>query len=68
MSDEIDRASDLEQSSRDYAIESARQYKSPVATGLCLFCSAEVASGMRWCNTECRNDYERYSEKPRLHW
>lgn len=67
--DPLDITSDLEQAERDHAIQSARNYKSPVATGLCLNCSAEVAYGMRWCNSDCRNDWERYSEEPsRVNW
>lgn len=67
MSDEIDRAREYEQVQRDYLIESARRYKSPVATGLCLYCSSEVSNGLRWCNSDCRNDYERL-EPSRLEW
>lgn len=62
-----DLASDLEQAERDYAIQSARNYRSPIATGLCLYCSSEVGSGMRWCNSDCRNDWERI-EPAKLGW
>ena len=67
MSDELDRASDLEQAERDHAIASARNYKAVVATGLFLYCSSEVSDGKRWCNADCRDDWEN-SEPARLGW
>lgn len=67
LTDPLDIASDLEQAERDYAINAARNYKSPVATGLCLNCSAEVSAGRRWCDKSCADDWESH-EQPRLGW
>lgn len=30
----------------------------PEATGFCLYCDEPVAPGLRWCNAECRNDWQ----------
>jgi hypothetical protein len=31
----------------------------PNATGFCLFCGEPLAAGLRWCDTDCRDDWER---------
>ena len=54
MSDEIDRASDVEQIQRDSAIANARYSKTTiVSTGECLQCEAELSDGRRWCDFDC---------------
>ncbi len=30
-----------------------------VATGECLFCEAPVPAGRRWCDADCRDDWEK---------
>ena len=38
---------------------SARKPAAPPATGACLWCDAPLADGRRWCDTDCRDDWER---------
>lgn len=60
MSDEIDRASDVEQIQRDSAIYRARQAKTTiVSTGKCLHCDAELDDERRWCDEWCRDDWQK---------
>lgn len=59
MSDIFDQASDREQLERDLAIASARKPSaSAQATGHCLWCNAQIEQGKRWCDAECREDWE----------
>jgi hypothetical protein len=39
----------------------------PEATGECLFCGQPVVDGRRWCDVECRNDWEREAQRTRRH-
>lgn len=37
-----------------------RKHTAPSATGLCLNCDADLSdSGRRWCDTDCRDDWEK---------
>lgn len=35
----------------------------PEATGSCLWCGVEVAAGARWCDRECRDDWEQAARR-----
>ena len=68
MSDIFDQASDREQLERDLAIASARKpLASTQATGHCLWCNAALEQGKRWCDAECREDWELDQESRRRH-
>lgn len=56
--DAFERASKLEAQSRAIAI-AARREAGPPATGHCAFCGEPVADGLRWCDTDCRDDWQR---------
>jgi len=59
MADAIDKACDREQLDRDLAIARARNSQSAAkATGRCLSCNAALEQGKRWCDAECREDWE----------
>jgi hypothetical protein len=38
----------------------------PAATGECLFCEYPLAEGMRWCDANCRSDWERIENAKRM--
>jgi len=60
MSREHDQASDIEQLARDTSLLAARNYESKAkATGKCLNCFEPLASGLRWCNKDCAEDWEK---------
>lgn len=57
--DIIDRANDLADEERARLV--AASSKAPPAaacTGRCLNCAEKVKKGKRWCNAECREDWE----------
>ena len=62
MADQFDRASDLEmlnlQSSLNLHKTQAALQKKIEATGLCLYCGEDLPEGVRWCNAECRDEWE----------
>ena len=58
MTDDFDKASDLEQHDRDEAIKYIRSHqKSIESNGFCLNC--HELSKKRFCDIDCRNDYEK---------
>lgn len=68
MTDIFDRASDLEQKERESAIASARKpLVSARETGHCLWCNAKLIQGKRWCDSECREDWELEQESRKRH-
>jgi len=60
MADELDRASDYEELERLSAFNkvSKRPLKEAEATGYCLYCGEGLSNNLRWCNAECRDDWE----------
>lgn len=65
MQDDFDRASDLEQTVRDFAIERVRsQNQNLKSTGFCLNC--KEPSKKRFCDIDCRNDYEKRHHENRI--
>ena len=52
-----DTATRHEELRREIALRE-RKPEGPAATGLCLFCSEPVPPGHRWCDTDCRDDWE----------
>jgi hypothetical protein len=46
------------------AIESAIRYRKPAPPqegGKCLWCAEELPLERRFCNAECRDDYQKYA-------
>lgn len=63
MSDNLDIASDREELDRQSALRSCRKPTGPEATGECLYCSERLPAPMRWCDADCRNDWESLNKK-----
>ena len=66
MSDEIDLANDRAALAVDAALRLAHDAAlHPVveATGLCLFCGEPLAAGLRWCDADCRDDWQRQRDR-----
>ena len=58
--DDADKASDQEQMAIKAAIKSVRWHSKPLpALGCCYYCSEPLKGGERFCDTDCRDDYER---------
>jgi hypothetical protein len=58
VADFADDAEAVEQMLRDTAI-AKRKEPGPPACGACYYCSAGVSPGLRFCDNECRDEWER---------
>ena len=59
MADDADLADRfIEINARASRYKSLRDEPDVIAIGECLFCGATVEPGRRWCNAECRDDWE----------
>lgn len=68
MTDIYDQASNREQLDRDLAVNSARKANpEALAIGHCLWCNAELFGAQRWCDADCREDWELAQEAGRRH-
>ena len=60
MTDQFDRASDLEQKDRDNAVAAIRRRCDALPyLGTCYYCGEHTKSGRRFCDADCRDDFER---------
>lgn len=58
--DVFDRATEREEQDRELAMQNRRP-SGPAATGHCLACEAPLPDGQRWCDSECRDDWEAFA-------
>ena len=58
--DDIDRAQDAAEFMREIDLihESERREATLAAVGVCHNCEASVPAGARFCDRDCRDDYE----------
>lgn len=69
MADIIDKANDLQSHFDEMQIKQIRQQAKrrdaqAVGVGYCLNCGEEInESDRRWCNAECRDDWEKLNNK-----
>ena len=62
MSDDIDVCRDLAAIEDEYIIENVRRKAALIEvqpTGNCLACGEPLKESARWCNADCRDDWER---------
>jgi hypothetical protein len=56
LADQAQQTIELEASGE---LAKAKKPEGPERTGLCAYCGEAVANPIfRWCNTECRNDWD----------
>lgn len=60
MSDVIDVENDLAQAETEASVRAARESadQGPVFTGHCLNCGAPTQPPWRWCDVECRDEWQ----------
>lgn len=64
MADEIDRAND--QAERYLSVSRRlRLPEGPAPTGTCHHCDKPVAEGRRWCDSDCRDGWQREQRRSR---
>lgn len=57
--DDLDRLELREELSAPARIAASRRPVGPVATGRCLNCDEIVSDHDRWCDANCRQDWEK---------
>lgn len=62
MPDEADYANDRV-ALRDKVASEVRKPEGPLATGWCYNCTEPLAAGMRWCDADCRDDWENLENR-----
>lgn len=58
MSDDADKADFQQEMFREAAMKMRRQ-EGPLPTGKCLFCDEPLPMPHRWCDVDCREDWEK---------
>jgi hypothetical protein len=60
MSDDVDNAQLITEHLLNVALYcSRRDEPNATATGFCLYCDEPVVSPRRWCDAQCRDDWEK---------
>ena len=63
MSNDADEAQRVSELFDSLAIAQARKpVQTAASTGRCLYCSAPVAAEARFCDADCRDDFERLQQ------
>lgn len=63
MSNEADEAQRVTELFDNLAIAQARKpVQTAASTGRCLYCCAPVAAEARFCDADCRDDFERLQQ------
>ena len=58
--DDADRASEREDIARAAALEAVRRrFDSLPPLGCCYYCGEALRAGKRFCDSDCRDDYDR---------
>lgn len=64
MADNIDRANEITEQLQERQIKAARANTSVAdATGYCLNCGEDLSDSRRWCDSSCRDDWEKLNNK-----
>jgi hypothetical protein len=59
MADAVDRANDLAQTEIDAIVRNRPSAKLPPGHGHCLYCDEPLDPPRRWCDADCRDDFEK---------
>lgn len=60
MADPVDIAQDHIERQAPYLLAASKRPAGPAPTGRCHYCDETVADGMRFCDAECRDEYDKH--------
>lgn len=63
MADEADRGNDTAELFLQAALLNRKGPTLPHGIGICFNCAAAVEGDARWCDAECRQDWEQHGKK-----
>lgn len=66
MADIADITTDRAEHDAPYILAASRKRVPPPACGQCLFCDEPVEPAARFCDADCREDWERQQELARI--
>lgn len=70
FSDSSDHASEVEDRLKEYELQRIRQARNKASSmppsGYCYYCSSSVATPKLWCDSDCREDWERLEKMKRI--
>ena len=58
MADDADTTQERAEREGPALIAASKKPEAPKANGFCLSCAAPVADNVRFCDADCRDDYE----------
>lgn len=62
MADVFEQAAEREQRDRELSLKQ-RMQEGPKPAGKCLHCDAPLAGSMRWCDADCRDEWQRRQKR-----
>lgn len=63
--DDVDLVQERDERFAPYQIANSKKAEGPAAIGICHYCAEPVPEQHRWCDAECRSDWE-YEEKRKV--
>lgn len=60
---DADRAQAWREQFEQLSISALRKANAPKATGRCLYCAEPLANGVLFCDSDCRDDFERLQQR-----
>jgi hypothetical protein len=58
MADEIDKTMERDELEAPARMAATKRPVGPEANGHCHWCSERIPEPMRWCDADCRNEYD----------
>ena len=58
MADEVDKTADRDELEAPARIAASRKPSGPLANGSCHWCGERIPEPMRWCDADCRNEWQ----------
>lgn len=58
MADIVDVTAERDEREHDARIAACKKPVGPVAKGSCHYCGERIPEPMRWCDADCRNEWE----------
>lgn len=63
MADIADVTGDRADLEAPYLVAASKKPNGPLPKGTCYYCDERVPDPMRWCNAECRTEYEHLQRR-----
>lgn len=66
MADDVDKTADRLEVETPYLIQASKKPVGPQPNGFCNWCNSAVGEGQKFCDSDCRNDYEHDQRRRRI--